>query len=348
MRAPSTDALYENKLHDTMMTMMTIFASISFTFVFALIVTNTCFAQDRTTNLELSNTMREPHRLALKHLPNSIQIHDKVISGGQPDGEQAFLELKELGVRSIISVDGAKPDVAIAKKHGLRYVHLPLGYNGIPQERIEELAKAVRDLEGPIYIHCHHGKHRSPAAAAVACISAGLVQPTSGLAILKLAGTSEDYLGLFISVGSALRLPAETIAAARSDFPESAILPPLAESMVELERTHDHLKQFAAAAWQSVPRHSDIDPVHEALLLVEHFAEILRSDVIARQPEGFQKLLRESESDGNILESAIRQWKRSPKSEAIPTSIVEPFNRISRNCVTCHRKYRDPPSESAE
>ena len=328
--------------------MIALFASISFTFVFALVSTTTCFAQDRMAKPELSSTMCEPYKLASKHLPNSIQIHDKVISGGQPDGEQAFLELKELGVKSIISVDGAKPDVAVAKKHGLRYVHLPHGYNGIPQERIEELAKAVLDLEGPIYIHCHHGKHRSPAAAAVACISAGLVQPTAGLTILKLAGTGENYLGLFQTVRSVHRLPAETLAAVRADFPESAILTPIAEAMVELERTHDHLKQFATSAWRSVPRHSEMDPAHEALLLVEHFAEMLRSDVIARQPEGFQKMLRESESDGTMLQSAIRQWNSSTKSESIPTSIVEPFNRISRNCVTCHREYRDPPVENAK
>ena len=182
--------------------MMTIFASISIRFVFALVFINTCFAQDRTAKLELSST--------------------------------------------IISVEGAKPDVAIAKKHGLRYVHLPHGYNGIPQERIKELAKAVRDLEGPIYIHCHHGKHRSPAAAAVACISAGLVQPTAGLAILKLAGTSENYLGLFQAVGSAHMLPVEAHAAVRTDFPESAILPPIAEAMVELELlVLDRLDDFA-------------------------------------------------------------------------------------------------------
>lgn len=327
--------------------MMTIlFASSSFTFVFALVFINSCLAQDRTANPEHSSTMLDPHRLAATHLPNAIQIHARVISGGQPQGEQAFLDLNKLGVKTIISVDSAKPDIAMAKKHGLRYVHLPLGYNGIPQERIEELAKAVRDFEGQIYIHCHHGKHRSPAAAAVACISSGLIEPTAGLAVLKLAGTSEDYLGLFQAVRSARRLPTELLDAVRADFQELAILHPMAAAMVELEHAHDHLKQFAGSGWQSGTHPPDIDPAHEALLLVEHFAEILRLDVIARNPAGFQKLLRESESDGRNLETAIRQWNRSPKSGAIPASIVEPFSRVSQNCVTCHRQYRDPLLQS--
>src|SRR4029453_11584488 len=134
-----------------------------------------------------------PQRIDSELLPNAYRLADKVISGGQPQGEAGFAELKNLGVRTIISVDGAKPDVELAKKFGLRYVHLPHGYDGVPDERVRELAKAVRDLPGPIYIHCHHGKHRSPTAATVACVAAGLLRPEAALTVLKTAGTSENY-----------------------------------------------------------------------------------------------------------------------------------------------------------
>ena len=136
-------------------------------------------------------------KLPTKHLPNALQVHPKVISGGQPEGEAGFAELKELGIETIVTVDGAKPDVELAKKYGLRYVHLPHGYDGIPEERVEELAKAVRDLPGPIYIHCHHGKHRSPAAASAACVGAGLIDPKDARQVLVVAGTSESYRGLY-------------------------------------------------------------------------------------------------------------------------------------------------------
>ncbi|MEZ6069075.1 MAG: hypothetical protein R3C10_02145 [Pirellulales bacterium] len=133
------------------------------------------------------------------HLPNAVQLHPRVISGGLPEGDAAFAELEQLGVKTIISVDGAKPDVQAAARHGLRYVHLPHGYDGIPEERGRELAKAVRELDGPIYIHCHHGKHRSPAAATVACVSTGLLPANEAVAVLKLAGTSPNYRGLYES-----------------------------------------------------------------------------------------------------------------------------------------------------
>src|SRR5690349_9452889 len=72
-------------------------------------------------------------KIDTRHLPNAVRIHAKVFSGGLPDGEAGFAELQELGIKTVISVDGAKPDVATAKKHGLRYVHMPHGYDGVPQ-----------------------------------------------------------------------------------------------------------------------------------------------------------------------------------------------------------------------
>src|SRR5262249_40131969 len=150
--------------------------------------------------------------------------------------------LQALGVRTVISVDGARPDVAAARKFGLRYVHLPHGYDGISDDRAKELAKAVRDLDGPIYIHCHHGKHRSPAAASVACVGSGLLQPTQPLGVLSLAGTSENYRGLYRSAADARPLDGKLLDALNVEFRESVALPPLAEAMVTLEHAHDRMK----------------------------------------------------------------------------------------------------------
>ncbi|HUE75026.1 MAG TPA: hypothetical protein VMP01_29430 [Pirellulaceae bacterium] len=282
-----------------------------------------------------------PQKLDASHLPNAFRIHEKVISGGQPGGEAAFRELKELGVKTVISVDGAKPEVELAKKYGLKYVHLPHGYDGIPDERAKELAKAVRDLEGPIYIHCHHGKHRSPAATAVACVSAGLIEPSASLSILRAAGTSENYRGLYKSAESARKLDDALLDALQAEFPETARLPPLAEAMVALEHTHDHLKLIAANEWKRPASHPDLDPPHEALLLREHFTEMLRTDAVQREPEEFRDLLRDSEAAAQELEMAIGKWQQfaPPVPEAIPAS----FARMTNNCTTCHRKFRDVP-----
>ncbi|MFN6304208.1 MAG: hypothetical protein ACK42H_18650, partial [Planctomycetota bacterium] len=55
-------------------------------------------------------------KLSAKQLPNAIEVPGGLISGGLPESEQAFQELKQLGVKTIISVDGVKPDVQMAQR----------------------------------------------------------------------------------------------------------------------------------------------------------------------------------------------------------------------------------------
>ena len=242
-------------------------------------------------------------------LPNAYAIHEKVISGGEPHGEDAFAALAELGVKTVISVDGAKPEVALAKKHGMRYVHLPHSYDGVPEGCAWELAKAVRDLPGPVYLHCHHGKHRSPAAAAVACVGAGLLPQGDALKVLETAGTSKSYRGLYQSAESARKLEDKLLDELKPDFPETADVPPLADAMVALERTHDHVKQVAANGWKALAKHPDIDPAHEVLLLREHYTELLRADEVSGQPAEFRKLMREGEAAATTLQAHDRRGR---------------------------------------
>src|SRR2546423_13601111 len=68
-------------------------------------------------------------------LANVCRVSDKLLSGGVPQGDDGFSSLKRLGVCTVISVDGARPDVERARKFALRYVHLPIGYDGVPREQ---------------------------------------------------------------------------------------------------------------------------------------------------------------------------------------------------------------------
>lgn len=300
-------------------------------------------------------------KLTSEHLPNPMKIHDKVISGGLPADDAAFAELSELGVRTIISVDGAKPDVAMAGKYQMRYVHLPHGYDGISDQRVMELAKAVREFEGPIYIHCHHGKHRSPAAASVACVAAGLIPASQSLAILSLAGTHPGYRGLFQAAERVQPLEASLLDELQVEFQELIDVPPMAEAMVDLEHAIDRLKRVEAAGW-SVPKdHPDIKPDHEALLLREHFTELLRTDEVQQYAEDFAELLRESERAAESLHSLLvsravelatvkQHSQNSETRSADATETKAPLASIQDNwktvvvgCKGCHEAYRDVP-----
>lgn len=285
----------------------------------------------------------QPEKLAVEHLPNALQLHNQVLSGGHPGSPEAFRELQTLGVKTVISVDGAKPDVALARQFGLRYVHLPHGYDGISEQRAWELAKAVRDLPGPIYIHCHHGKHRSPAAAAVACIGAGLLRPQDSITILRTAGTNEGYRGLYESANAARRLDDNRLDELEASFPETAEIPPLAAAMLAIERVHEHLLACEQADWNSPGNHPDLDPAHEALLLREQFTELLRTDATHQQPAAFRTFVSDSENSAAELEAELRNPPPASDHESRPQRLSQRLAHVTKNCKSCHQQFRDVP-----
>ena len=133
--------------------------------------------------------------LTVAGIENVIEVSDRLLSGGQPENEQAFANLKKLGVTTIISVDGSRPNLAAAKAQGLRYIHLPVGYDTISTTRQAELLKAMQITEGKLFVHCHHGKHRGPAAAAIIERLAQGWSPEQSRAFMEQAGTSPSYRG---------------------------------------------------------------------------------------------------------------------------------------------------------
>src|SRR5262245_34504268 len=79
-------------------------------------------------------------KLVTPGLHNVHRITDKLLSGSRPEGDEGFRLLRDLGVKTVMSVDGARPEVERARKYGLRYVHLPFGYDGPPREQVWRVA----------------------------------------------------------------------------------------------------------------------------------------------------------------------------------------------------------------
>ncbi|MCA9003240.1 MAG: hypothetical protein KDB61_15055, partial [Planctomycetes bacterium] len=100
-------------------------------------------------------------------LHNVFHLSENIVSGGEPHGREALETIAKMGVKTILSVDGKIPDAATAAELGMRYVHIPIQYSGIDENEWLEIAKTFREVEGPFYVHCFHGKHRGPAAAEV-------------------------------------------------------------------------------------------------------------------------------------------------------------------------------------
>ncbi len=290
------------------------------------------YASDSQTKIE---------KLNAAHIPNPVRLHPNVISGGLPEGDQAFAELQSMGIKTIISVDGMTPDLETASKYGLKYIHLPHGYDGIPESRVLELAKAVKISDGPIYIHCHHGKHRSPAAAAAACVTVGLIEPEQAVDVLKIAGTNVNYRGLYKTVHQARRASDSSIDQLQVEFREVEPLPPMAEAMVKIEHALETVSGFNNRNWSNDPKHPDSTAAHEALLLRELYTELLRADYVQNESEGFKAMLADGEAIAKSLEEELSLAKDTESVRQRKDSLQAKLTKLQSNCKACHEAHRD-------
>lgn len=270
-----------------------------------------------------------------KNLHNAHVISEKVISGAQPEGAASFEALRELGVKSIISVDGAKPDVAMAHKYGMRYVHLPIGYDGVSPEEGRAIAKAIDELPGKVYVHCHHGKHRSAAAVAVACVNLSILQPEQAEDVLKTFGTGENYLGLWKAAREARPVDVVAIRELDVQFVEQSKIGDYAQTMVQADQHWDNVKLIQKSGWKKPVEHPDLDPAHEVLMVQENLHEGGRLESTSARPAAFKALLGESEKATIALGELLRRSPIDAKAADAQFAVV------SNSCLACHKRFRD-------
>jgi protein tyrosine phosphatase (PTP) superfamily phosphohydrolase (DUF442 family) len=266
------------------------------------------------------------------HLQNVIRVADTIYSGGQPQGDEAFADLARLGAKVVVSVDGMRPDVDAARQQGLRYVHIPIGYAGIPEQAGLALARIARETAAKgdaLYIHCHHGKHRGPAAAAIACIATGAADSASALRILEQAGTGQEYAGLWRDVATFRSPPADATLPA---LVEVAEVDSLVTAMTEIDRAFDALKLCQAAGWATPADHPDLVAAQEALLVQEALHEAARIPAKDRD-ERFVPWLAAAE---RLAEQLQQQLRSGDRGGATHTMVG-----LERSCTECHVRYRN-------
>jgi protein tyrosine phosphatase (PTP) superfamily phosphohydrolase (DUF442 family) len=267
-------------------------------------------------------------------LENVIEISPELVSGSAPEGELAFDALAKRGIKTIVSVDGTTPNLEEAHKHGIRYVHLPIGYHGIDRSRQLEIARAVRDLPHPVYVHCLHGKHRGPAAAASAAVALGVLTPDEGVDFLKQAGTSKSYPGLYGCVHTLEQVDSAQLAKASDEFPEIAPVPGFVKAMAATQTAVDNLKDIRDAGWTAPPHHPDIVATAEASRL-ENLLRAMQNDAeVAKHPDDFAEMLRASWVAAQALEQSLHD--DLPK-EQLTTNL----DMVGTSCKTCHNIYRN-------
>ncbi|MCA9040341.1 MAG: hypothetical protein KDA65_08350 [Planctomycetaceae bacterium] len=266
-------------------------------------------------------------------LQSLIEVKPGYFSGGEPVGEEAFKKLKELGVKVLVSVDGIRPNVELAHKYGMRYIHIPIQYNGIDRESELKLVRVAKEIKEPLYVHCHHGKHRGPASMAIICRASGQFDAKQAGQYLHDVGTSPEYKGLWKAVRE-FQLPEET-----------TLLPPLVEvaevdsiaaHMAEADRRFDQLAALLEEN-QNKELTSTVEEQlnSELLLLWELIRESRRAAALSKKPD--EKLVIAFEKS----DSRIKTMKEDLKNVHSRETWSNRLELIKKDCKGCHSQFRN-------
>jgi protein tyrosine phosphatase (PTP) superfamily phosphohydrolase (DUF442 family) len=253
-------------------------------------------------------------------IQNLKQVTPTILCGSQPESPASFEALARRGIKVIISVDGAQPLFEEAHKHGLRYVHVPIGYGKIGPQQRADLVEAVKTAGGPVFMHCHHGKHRGPAAAGYCGMAAGDLTRDQGLQLLSEAGTRKDYTGLWEAIQKfePPQVPAGKLV-------EVAAVEPIVASMVRIENHWSGLEKSLQAG--EAP---NADARRELLLLAEEFRELPRRHVT--QDEDLKKQMQQAQE---ATESLLKAAESGAAAE-----IKTAASRVLQRCADCHASHR--------
>jgi protein tyrosine phosphatase (PTP) superfamily phosphohydrolase (DUF442 family) len=282
-------------------------------------------------------SMSEAKARNFEGLHNVVAFYKNYWSGSSPEGDAGFDELKAMGVKTIISVDGAAPNVEAAKARGIRYIHLPIGYNGFDENRKMQLIRASRDAmkEGPVYVHCHHGKHRSAGAAGTVAVSLGWGTGEEMVERMKVSGTAPDYKGLYACTMNAAVVDEAAIDAVPANFPEVSKPEGFVKAMVEIDEVFEYLKAIEKAGWITPKDHPDLVPVAEAGRLADLFRVLLETRRVQREPDDFREMMTLNGRQSQTLEDLLLAEPIDAKQ------LSAEFKAIEATCKACHVTYRD-------
>ena len=277
-------------------------------------------------------------------LHNVFQLSDNIISGGEPHSEEALKKIADMGVKTILSVDGKVPDQETAAKYGMRYVHVPIQYSGIDVQERLHIAKTFRELEGPFYVHCFHGKHRGPAAAAIGrVVLDGVPRERAVAEMRQWCGTSKKYQGLYETIARAAMPTPEDTQLIQWKFPAAHEFRGIRHAMIGISRIHDHLKALKGRDWAVDPNHPDLNASNETAQLIGIFKIAKATSEAEMKPEDYRVWMRESVEASEALLEVLRA-EPAPDAADYGTwkeSASAAFDEVNTLCIRCHEPYRN-------
>lgn len=250
-------------------------------------------------------------------------LDSNMVRGAAPAKPEEFEFLKEIGIGTIVSFDRKTPDYAQAESVGIPYVHIPIGYGTIPEPAQLDFFAMLRDprTPPPYYIHCHGGKYRVGAMAALYRMQCDGWNRDSAYAEMLRLGGKIEYLGLNASVRDFRPIAATAIEAHAFDPAARPRNATLGSKMVEANKTFRELRRLADQGIEG----TELQGI--ALGLEEIFFEIHRLNACPV-----------CDSAGNelFLKSAQTIQAARLRNGFTP----EWFQAMKGECMQCHSRYR--------
>jgi len=98
-------------------------------------------------------------------IDNFQKVSAQLWRGAAPS-DDGMKDLASAGVKTVIDLrmngSGCDKESRTAKKLGIKYVHIPLGYSAPPVDKINQVLKLMTDQQNqPVFVHCRQGADRT-------------------------------------------------------------------------------------------------------------------------------------------------------------------------------------------
>ena len=276
-------------------------------------------------------------------LHNVFRLSDDIVSGSEPHGEEAFAAARRRWASRRSCRSTARcPTPALAAQYGMRYVHVPIQLHAAsPTTSCSQIAKTFRELDGPFYVHCFHGKHRGPAAAGGRSRSCSTARRASRRSPRCASGAAppRSTRGSILTIADG-RCRRRRDRRVRVGLPRRAALRRASARRWSRSRAPSTISSRSQAnGWQPDPEHPDLDAVE-------------RGDAGRPGPRGRPRTRRDRIPPGGLphvarrLERARREAGR--RSATLPDGDAQAgdeatrsYRLLKKTCDACHASYRD-------
>lgn len=253
------------------------------------------------------------------------QVNGGLSYGSGPRSASDLRGLYDRGVRVVVSVDAALPMVEEARAIGIRMIHIPTRYSGIDDEALAALKRVSMEVKEPLFLHCHHGKHRGPTATAIMGMFRNELSLEEALRLMSKAGTGKEYVGLWKAVRD---FESRSSISASPELYERQPADQVAGQMLIADESMEMLQKLAV----SKSSHDDIEGIaHQIVLLREAIAESRRFS----DPEQADLMEQFTKSEDLI--------RRLGRAAAKPTEAAfsDTLQSLGTSCKDCHRDHRN-------